>query len=265
MRKAAERLSIFFIITQVDRVAGYIHLFQPADTTFYLLLSYGVAIGLAYGVYISFFYVRQPKVRWAAVAGILLFGGFDLLFNELALIRTASMKTLISATSEFVWIPAVYLQDAIQLSVLAFGLLPTMASAALGWIQGGVNKVTDAEFGQMTVWQRAGKAMGKAFDSIAIRFAAGFEVVASKVSKSDTPTNVTMPAVDGQIVTSATPKKWKQLNADDVAFILAAGRGQVARQYGISDGAAGNWKRDLAGGARPWASAKKLPEHANNA
>jgi len=85
MRKAAQYLAIFFVITQVDRVANFIHLYQPADTPFYVLLSYGQSLGLAIGVYLSFFFVRQQKVKWASWAGIIVFGGADLFFNEFGL------------------------------------------------------------------------------------------------------------------------------------------------------------------------------------
>lgn len=256
MKKAAERLALFFVITQVDRVAHFLHLFQPADTWFYWVLSYGVAIGLAYGVYVSFFYVRQPKVKWPAVAGIVLFGGFDLVFNELALIRTASAKELISATSSFVWIPAEWLQVAMQASAIAYGLLPTMASGALGWIQGGADKMTDADFGRVTVWQRMGKAMGKLFDTVTARFAMAFEVTATRFEKNDRSLSGAVPIVDGQVTTPDKPKRWGELNADDVAFISANGRKQIMARYGISDGSAGNFKARVAKGEKPWQNAK---------
>ena len=260
MKKAAERLALFFLVTQVDRVATFIHLFQPADTSLYLYMSYGVAIGLAYGVYVSFFYVRQPKVRTAAIFGIVLFGGFDLLFNELALIKTASAASLVSATSSFLWIPADYLRSAMQGAALAYGILPTLASAALGWIQGGANKVTEAEMGTLTFWGRIGKATSKLFDSVAVRLAVGFEAVATKSAGNAPSPSQKSPVVDGVVTPENGKKRWRDLTADDVAFISANGRPQIMARYGISDGAAGNWKADIAKGKRPWVTAK-LPEN----
>lgn len=262
MRRSAERLALFFIITQVDRVAGYIHLFQPADTLFYYLLSYGIAIGLAYGVYTSFFYVRQPKVKWASISGIILFGGFDLLFNELALIRTASMKTLISSTSSFVWIDAEYLQVAIQASVIAYGILPTLASAVLGWMQGGADKVTDAEFGRITVWMRMGKAVSKIFDSLALQFAFRIEGIGSKLSRLDNDSPQEVTPINAEFTQSATPKRWNDLSREDVVFVQVAGRKAIQAKYGISNGSAGNWKASVKSGVMPWDDVKKLTENA---
>ncbi|MBL0320750.1 MAG: hypothetical protein IPP74_15855 [Alphaproteobacteria bacterium] len=51
-------------------------------------------------------------------------------------------RHFIEADSSFVWIPAETLQVANQIVAIAYGVLPTLASAILGWIQGGVDKLT---------------------------------------------------------------------------------------------------------------------------
>lgn len=258
MRKAAQYLAIFFIITQVDRVAHFIHLYQPSDTTFYRLLSYGQSIGLAIGVYLSFFFVRQPKVKWAATAGIIVFGLTDLFLNEFALIRTVSAKSLIEANSSFVWIPAEYLQVANQVVALAYGVLPTLASAILGWIQGGVDKLTDTEL-RYTPIERAIRAVNKWFDGWAVRAAVRVEAVAVASGGNATNTSGNQTIIEGDSVEIATPKKWNDINQRDVDWILTPrkkAREAIMAKYQVSNGTAGNWLKDLADGERPWQDAK---------
>ncbi len=261
MRKIAQYLALFFVVTQVDRVANFIHLYQPADTLFYVLLSYGQSIGLAIGVYLSFFFIRQPKVRFAAIAGIIVFGGSDLFFNEFALIRTVSHKALIEADSSFVWIPAQTLQVANQVVALAYGVLPTLASAILGWIQGGVDKLTDADM-KPTVWVRIQRSLVKWFDNYTVRAAFAIEAVASRSGGSATDSRGNDGIIDGDSVEVVTPKKWNDLNQRDVDWILTKrkkARGAIEAKYQVSNGTAGNWLKDLANGERPWQNAK-LPE-----
>lgn len=258
MRKAAQYLAVFFVITQVDRVANFIHLYQPADTLFYVLLSYGQSIGLAIGVYLSFFFVRQPKVRRAAIVGIIVFGGADLFFNEFALIRTVSAKALIEADSSFVWISAEYLQVANQIVALAYGVLPTLASAILGWIQGGVDRLTDAEL-KPTIWARIQKAMLKMFDNYTLRAALAIEATASKSGGVASNTRGNDVIIDADSSEFVTPKKWNDLNQRDVDWMLALTknkRGKIQAKYQVSNGTAGNWLKDLADGVRPWQDAK---------
>lgn len=263
MRKFAQYLAIFFVITQVDRVANFIHLYQPADTLFYVLLSYGQSIGLAIGVYLSFFFVRQPKVKWAAVAGIIVFGGADLFFNEFALIRTVSAKALIEADSSFVWIPAETLQVANQIVAIAYGVLPTLASAILGWIQGGVDKLTDSEL-RYTPIERAIRAMNKGLDGWAGRIAVRIEGVAFTSGGVAQNQNGNSGIIDAETSEVATPKKWNDLNQRDVDWILTKrknARGAIMARFQVSNGTAGNWLKDLASGLRPWQNDKKLPEN----
>lgn len=266
MRKIAQYLAIFFIVTQVDRVANFIHLYQPADTLFYVLLSYGQSIGLAIGVYLSFFFVRQQKVKWPAIFGIVIFGGADLFFNEFALIRTVSAKALIEAGSSFVWIKAEQLQIANQIVALAYGVLPTLASAILGWIQGGVDKLTDAEL-RYTPIERVIRSLNKWFDNWTIRGAVAIEAVASRSGGNATNTKDNSGIIDAETSEIATPKKWNDLTQRDVDWILTKrknARGAIQARFQVSNGTAGNWLKDLTNGARPWQDAKKLPKTVDN-
>lgn len=263
MRKFAQYLAIFFVVTQVDRVANFIHLYQPEDTLFYVLLSYGQSIGLAIGVYLSFFFVRQPKVKWPAIFGIIVFGGADLFFNEFALIRTVSNKALIEADSSFVWITAEQLQIANQIVALAYGVLPTLASAILGWIQGGVDKLTDSDL-RYTPIERAIRALNKGFDGWMGRIAIRVEGVAVSSGGSATNTSGNSSIIDGEIPEVVTPKKWNDLNQKDIEWILTKrknARGAIMARYQVSNGTAGNWLKDLIDGLRPWQNDKKLPEN----
>ncbi len=265
MKKAAERLALFFIVVQIDRVATFVHIFQPADTLGYWLLSYGVSIGLAFGVYTSFYMVRQEKVRKAAIAGILLFSAFDLFFNELGIILTVSGKQLVDPGANFFFITARYLENAMEVAAIGYGVLPTLASAVLGWIQGGANKVTEGEWAAPTVWTRLFRGIFKIVDSWAGGIAFRIEGVASKKPGIATPTRENNDSVDGQDVIIVTPKRWPELNREDVAWILANSRKAIETKYEVSNGTAGNWRKDLKAGIMPWQDAqpaKALPQDA---
>jgi len=264
MRNLAKWLAFFFVATQIDRVAHFIHLYQPSDSTLYRFLSYGISIGLALGTFLSFYFLRQSKVRWAAIAGILLFGGFDLFFNEFALIRTVSEKALVSADSSFVWIPASVLQDANQIVALGYGLLPTLASAVLGWIQGGVDKLTDAEL-KPTVWIRLSRSFFKMFDKFSGGIALAFEARAEGMRSVAMNTRGNQEVVDGVLVGTVTKKRWSALSKEDVAFISGNNRKAIMAKFAVSDGTAGNWKSWVADGVLPWEDAKpalKVPKDA---
>ena len=263
MRKFAQYLAVFFVITQVDRVANFIHLYQPADTLFYVLLSYGQSIGLAIGVYLSFFFVRQPKVRTAAIFGIIVFGGADLFFNEFALIRTVSAKALIEADSSFVWIKADKLQIANQIVALAYGVLPTLASAILGWIQGGVDKLTDGDL-KYSPPERVIRALIKGLDSWVGKIAIRVEGVAYASGGNATNTRENNGVVDADFSEVVTPKRWSDLTQKDVDWILTKrknARVAIMARYQVSNGTAGNWLKDLANGSRPWQVDKKWPKN----
>lgn len=264
MRRIAERLALFFIITQINRVANFIYKFQPAETTGYLILSYAISIGLAYGVYASFYFIQKASwKRWplgvASLLGIVVFGGTDLFFNVFDVVVTVSQKALIPPTSSFAGIGAATLESAIQIAAIAFGALPTVASATLGLLQGGVSMLTDAEMGATTIWTRLGRSFTKIFDSFAIRFAIGFEAVGQKLSVTDRDASANQTVVDSAFTDDVTPKRWPELNKDDVAFIMGNGRKAIMHKFATSNGTAGNWKSWLSNGVMPWADAK-LPE-----
>lgn len=256
MRRAAERLALFFLAIQISRVADFVYALAPARSTWYLVGSYLFAAGIAYGVYLSFFYVRQPKVRWSSWAGVIVFGGLDLFFNEFEIIRTVSAKQLIAPQSSFAWISGEFLQNAIQVAALVYGAAPTLASAVLGWMQGGINKVTDQEFGTITIGMRLQRSFASMFNSISLRAAAAVEVTASRVGGSAEVRPSGMPVVDGVV----TPKKWHELTAEDIAFISASNRPSIMARFGTSDGGAGKWIKRVRQGDRPWKDAEKPPK-----
>ncbi len=266
MRRIAERLALFFIITQINRVANFIYKFQPAETTGYLLLSYGISIGLAYGVYISFYFIQKSsRERWilglASLMGIVVFGSVDLFFNIFDVVVTVSQKALIPPTSSFAGVEANTLETAIQIAALVFGALPTVASATLGMLQGSVTMLKESEMGAPTTWSRLGKSFGKIFDTFAIRFAIGFEAVGEKISVTDKKSSQTVEVVDADSEDVVTPKRWPDLSQKDVDFILANGRKAIMRRFDTSNGTAGNWKADAKNGVMPWSDAKKLPQN----
>lgn len=252
------------MITQIERVANFIYKFQPAQTTGYLILSFALSAGLAAGVYVSFYFIQKAsKERWllgvASFMGIVVFGSVDLFFNVFDVVVTVSQKALIPPTSSFAGIGAKTLETGIQIAAVAFGALPTVASATLGLLQGGVSMLKEHEMGAPTTWSRLGKGVAKIFDTFAIRFAIGFEAVGQKLSVPDKDASGKQTVVDSEFTDVITPKRWPDLNKDDVAFILGNGRASIMHKFSTSNGSAGNWKSWLASGQRPWEDAK-LPE-----
>ena len=254
MRKAPQYLTYFFIVISVKRVADYI-----ANSLSVPYMGWPFAIGIAFGIYVGMYYQGEPVTQRAARQTAWMFVLVDLVFNEFEIINSLSAAQLVANDSNFLGIGHVWLTYGNQASAVLFGAIPTLAVAFLGRLQ---NAADQHWKGRPTNSQRIGNAITRSLANITGAIAVRVEAFAYKDGKSATPTSYSMPVVDGRVIGPATPKKWKQLTADDVAYISTNGRGQIARQYGISDGAAGNWKRDILAGIRPWNSAKKLPENA---
>lgn len=261
MKKAPGRLALFMILISIGRVAAYV-----AEGLHVGFSGYLFAIGLAYGVYLSFYYLQWKETRLPAIAGVAIFTLADLWFNEFELIRILSSKELVMESGNFLGIEAKYLEIGMQISALTFGAAPTLAAAVLGWLQSGADKLSDKDMGiKPSPFARVWKAIAGMFAGIAVSFAVYVEGTAfarQGLSQSAGGTSDNLPIKDGEVTELSGPKRWKDLNADDVAFILVAGRGQIAQKYLVSERTGGNWKADLLAGKKPWENARNLPEPA---
>lgn len=254
IRKAPQYLTYFFIVISVKRVADYIALSLSVP-----YMGWPFAIGIAFGIYVGMWYQGEETTKRAGRQAAWMFILVDLVFNEFEIINSLSAAQLVANDSNFLGIGHKWLTYGNQASAVLFGAIPTLAVAFLGRLQ---NSADQHWKGKITNSQRIANAFSKSLANITGAIAIKFEAFAYKDGKSASQPSAGVPTVDGQIITPATPKKWKQLTADDVAFISVNGRGQIATRYGISDGAAGNWKRDILAGKGPFQSAKKLPENA---
>jgi len=254
IRKAPQYLTYFFIVISVKRVADYIAISLSVP-----YMGWPFAIGIAFGVYLGMYYQGEEKTQRAGKQAAWMFIIVDLIFNEFEIINSLSAAQLVANDSNFLGIGHQYLTYGNQLAALLFGAIPTLAVAFLGRLQ---NSADDHWKGRITNTQRIANALAKSLANATGAIAVRFEAFAYGVQKTASPPSNSVPASDGQVIITATPKKWKQLTSEDVAFITVNGRGQIALRYGISDGAAGNWKRDILAGKGPFASAKKLPENA---
>lgn len=254
MRRAPQYLTYFFIVISVQRVAEYI-----ANSLHVSWMGWPFALGIALGIYVAMWYRGEAVTEKAARQTAWMFIIVDLIFNEFELINKLSSAQMVANDSNFLGIGHQWLTYGNQASALLFGAIPTLAVAFLGRLQ---NSADQHWKGKLTNTQRIGNAASKMIANVTGAIAFRVEGFAMKGGNSATPRSGSMPASDGQSAASAGRKRWKDLTADDVAFITANGRSAIMARYGISDGAAGNWKSDLLAGKRPWINAKvtaKLP------
>lgn len=259
--KQPRNLSFFFIAITAGRVALYIsqglHV-GPAGWLF--------SIGIAWAVFESFRWISYSDtdksgnqtanwhVRAPAIASGLFFIVIDLIFNEGEIVRSLAPQDLVPPESNFIGFERDAIRAAMQVSALLFGAVPTLAVALLGWLQGAI----DGNVPIPATWHsRIARAIGQAGAKLADKVASQFELVlatrfglqvgAKKESRGS-----------GNSADDVTPKKWAELNAEDIKYIESHSRGQVAYKFAVSDGSAGNWKRDVRDGIMPWSS--KLPQ-----
>lgn len=251
MRRAPQYLTYFFIVISVQRVAEYI-----ANSLHVSWMGWPFAFGIAFGVYVGMWYRGEPQTEKAARSAAWMFIIVDLVFNEFELISELSAKQLVPPTSNFLGIGAEWLTYGMQLSAILFGAIPTLAVAFLGRLQ---NSADSYWKGKITNVQRVGNAFTRMLAHVTGAIAFRVEGFAMKFGNNAHSQGTPVPQGDGQEFSSANPKRWKQLTAEDVQFISANGRAAIMARFGISDGAAGNWKANIAKGDRPWKSAK-LPE-----
>lgn len=240
MKNAPSRLATFLIFITIARVAFFL-----ANGLHLGWMGWAFAVGLGAGVYVSAYYFGKAA-GWNKIVGFLgliLFGGGDLWFNEMEVIRILSAKDLIVDSANFMNYSADDLRWAMQYSAIFFGAFPTLGAGLLGWMQSVAEGIPD--FQKPTLYARIETALGRMVTS----WAGGFAVKLEKRANIAVQDGEIMPLLDGQ---AKLVRRWKSLTAEDIARIPLLNREEVTIQYGVSDGAAGDWHRKIKAGERPW-------------
>lgn len=235
MRKAPQGMALFFVAIVVGRVAAFISLGLKVGWTGWLF-----GIGIATCVYVAMYYsgIERTKKRARWVAGFFI--TVDLFFNEGELIRTLSVAALVPPHANFLNLGQSELTVWIQRAALLFGAVPTIAVALLGWLQSDVDIYYT---NKLTPWQRVTKAVASMFGNITVAIAIRAEGIATWILPVATKQGKKLPLIDGQIV----GKNKAELSAADIAYIVANNRAAIMARFGVSDGTAGNWKKEFKG------------------
>lgn len=243
MKNAAFRLSFFLIAIQITRVSAFLGTGLKLG---WMGVAFAIAIG--YGVYLSAYFFGKAH-GWAklpALCGLILFGGGDLWFNEMELIRVLSATDLVVETANFMNYTAEDIRWFMHYSALFFGAMPTIGAGLLGWIQTTAEGIE--EFKEPGLLARIGTALG----TIVVSGAGVAVVRLERLANIAPPNGQNLPLLEGQ---TKLVKRWKNLTAEEISRIIGPpgmGREQMVAFFGISDGAAGDWKRRLESGERPW-------------
>lgn len=244
MKNAPFRLSFFLIAIQITRVASFL------GSGLHLgWMGFAFAIAVGYGVYVSAYFFGKAK-GWGKIPGalgLILFGGGDLWFNEMELIRVLSATDLVVETANFMNYTADDIRWFMHYSALFFGAFPTIGAGLLGWMQTTAEDIE--EFKEPGLFARIGTALG----SIVVSGAGVAVVRLERFAKIAPRDGQNLPLLEGQ---TKLVRRWKSLTAEEIGRIMGPpgmGREQMVAFFGISDGAAGDWKRRLETGERPWA------------
>lgn len=241
MKHAPSRLAIFLIAITVARVAFFL-----ANGLQLGWMGWLFAISLGAGVYVSAYFFGKAKGfgnKAPGFIGLILFGGGDLWFNEMEVIRVLSAQDLVVETANFMNYSATDLRWAMQYSALFFGAFPTLGAGLLGWMQSVAESIV--EFQRPNLIARIETALGRVVTS----WAGGFALKLEKRANIAIQDGENLPLLDGH---TKLVRRWKSLTAEDVARIPLLNREEVTVQYGVSDGAAGDWHRKIKEGQRPW-------------
>lgn len=243
MRRAPLLLAFFFIAITVYRVSTYTSISLRQDW-----LGYCFGVGTALGVYVSAYAATKPKARWWGIGGLVVFGLADLLFNELELVINMSSGDIVQSNSNFIGMDAVTLKHLVQFSAIAFGFLPTVFAGILGGMQAAIEKVP--ELNKQGALSRLFSALFGIFGNMATAMAIRVEIMAGvrQIAGGDNNPPNMLPGVPMKV----TRRGWHTLSADEVATIPGMSREMMMTIFGISNGAAGDWKRKVLSGERPW-------------
>lgn len=227
MKRAPQFLSVFFLSVTIYRLA-----FFMADGMILGWLGVALAVGTAAGVFVCAFYAFHRYTWPWALPGLAIFGLIDMAFNMLEVVRTLSTANFVPTDANFLNMSAADIRWAMQWAGIAIGIFPTLATALLGLIQSGANKMDwtqrDSWFGQM----------GWAFMA---KF--GIEKPAQAVMEPviiSNPTEI-QPKIKGRMKMSAK----NSLTAEQRAALPTMTDGQIVSMYGIKPRTARKWRQDI--------------------
>lgn len=233
MKEAPFKLALFSILITVIRIALFVFIIDKGyGETLGKVFAVTFAFLMAAGTYLSAFSVRFPNSRWAGLAGLLLFGAGDLLFNEAAVIYVTSSATLIPPESNFLNMSNTELLYSMQVLTLVFGAMPTLAAAVLGWMQASFYKV--AELNKAGLMGRISSALGRIITgwgvAVAVRFEGGKNN--RKVTES----------YGGESTRQSDGYDWRSLSDTERANLTGKDTRQITQLYpGIPERTALNW------------------------
>lgn len=214
--------------------------------------GWSAAIVVACGVYVGFYFMRTKRTR---TAGIVV-GGVsvlvDLWINEFELIRVLSTSQLIAPDANFLGFNSEFIRFAMQLTALGYGAFPTILAALLGWLQGAVDQ--EPAFNKPGSFSRLISAIFGALGNFVAAMAIKIEIMAGIKASAGFAGNLpnNLPGSPAQVPV----RRWHTLSAEEIAKIPGMSREMMMTIFGISDGTAGDWKRRVLSGERPW---KQLP------
>lgn len=232
MRKTPQVLALFFIAITIGRVAAFISVGLDVGFTGWLF-----SFGLAFGVYISAFFVRHKESRWAALFALTFFVLTDLWFNEFELVRVLSTSQILTPDANFLGIEHIYLVYSMQFSALVFGAFPTIAAALLGWLQAGADRV--AVLKSRSVFPSIGVAIAAKISSL---FPETLDTV--KISRFDNPQlpeNNAVYNAETSMPRLGKSARWERLSNSEKAEIANLLPMQIAAKYGGSERRARMW------------------------
>lgn len=227
MRKSPFLLAAFFVAVTIARVAYFM-----ADGLALGWMGWGIAVGLAMGVYVASFYLNYRESWGWAFALLCLFVPFDLAFNELEMMRLLSIGQFLPPTANFLGNDAADLKWAWQWAGLAAGAIPTFAAAGLGALQASVNKIGTIQTRSWT---------GKIGLAIAAQFNRVFPEKADTVVLEGEEAPKIAPRASGR----QGKARWEQLSAEQKVALPALTDGQIIGLYGGSPRRARQWKERI--------------------
>jgi hypothetical protein len=230
MKKSPLALSAFFLAITVYRTAMF-----AADGLALDWLGTAFAIGIAVGVYVSAYFIRRKETALWAWLALPAFMIVDLAFNMLEVVRTLSTANFVPNDANFLEMNSADIRFAMQWAGIAFGMFPTLATALLGLMQGGADRID---------WTNRASIFWQIRMAIMAKFGIG-NVAEPAIDNGIT---VTKPAIP-QIINGkrgGTPKT--QLTADQVSELPRLEDGQIVAMYGIAPRTARKWKQDVKSG-----------------
>lgn len=231
MKNAPFRLAAFGLMITIIRIAMFVAII---DSGFGPMLgktfAAAFAIFIAGSVYVSSFFLRHKKTRWAGIAGLAIFGAADLWFNEATVVYYTSIASLVPPESNFLGITQDTLRYFMQLTALGFGVLPTLGAVVLGFMQAGAGEVV--AINKPNALQRIGIALSKIVVSWGVAVAVKLE--------SSAPRGGNFAQDIG-----AFPADWRKVTVSQKKLLARMSKNEIIQAAHIEPRSADNWIANL--------------------